>query len=87
MVAGVKVLDSQNTAPGADAFAITPSDSANLAQVVRALYVGVTGNLTLITIAGNSVVFTNVPAGAIIPVQTQQVMNTGTTASGIVGIV
>ena len=73
--------------PGDDAFAVTPSDGAAFAVAARSLYVGTSGDVTLITRAGASIKFTAVPAGAILPVRCVQVMATGTTASNIVGIV
>ena len=37
------------TAPAVDAFPITPNDSTDLTQAVRALYVGGAGDVNLIT--------------------------------------
>lgn len=73
--------------PGDDAFAVTPSDSTAFTIMARALYVGTTGDVTLITRGGTTLTFTAVPAGAIIPVRCSQVKTTGTTASNIVGFV
>ena len=83
--------------PARFASAITPSDTTNVAigpagSYAKALYVGVTGNITVITAGditngglGTPVMFSNVPVGWF-PVQVRAVMNTGTTASSIVGI-
>jgi hypothetical protein len=65
------------------ATAITPSDTA--AQTYRAIYVGGAGNVTL-TVMGKQVTFTAPPVGSIIPVECQQVMATGTTATLLVGL-
>lgn len=73
--------------PGDDAFAVTPSDTVTFAVAARALYVGTTGDVTLITKGGATIKFTAVPAGTVIPIRCTQVMTTGTTASTIVGIV
>lgn len=73
--------------PGDDAFAVTPSDTVDFTVMARALYVGTTGDVKLITRGGTTVTFTAVPAGALIPVRCSRVMATGTTASTIVGIV
>jgi hypothetical protein len=82
--------------PARYATAITPSDTANVAIgpagcYAKFLYVGVAGNLMLITAADNSqsglgspVLYTNVPVGWF-PVQVRAVLATGTTAGGIVG--
>lgn len=67
------------------AFAVTPHDTnSNAAQ---ALYVGVTGDVAVVTKGrGTSVVFKAVPVG-ILPVQVTKVLSTGTTATDIVGLV
>lgn len=75
-----------------DAFAVTPNDATNLAPVyAKALYVGVTGNVTVVPINAvadtDTVLFTAVPAGTILPIQVRRVMATGTTASGIIALV
>lgn len=83
--------------PGRFATAITPSDTLAVAigpagEYAKSLYVGVTGNLTVITGGDNSnsglgtpVLFSNVPVGWF-PLQVRGVMATGTTATGIVGV-
>jgi len=50
------------------------------------LYVGVTGDVKVKTVAGNDVVFTGVPAGSFMPIQVDQVFATGTTATNIVAL-
>lgn len=70
---------------GSDAFPITPSDSVDLAQAVRCLIVTGAGNIKVTTAAGNSVVLA-VPVGYL-PLQVTRVWSTGTTATGIGGIV
>lgn len=71
--------------PASDAFPVTPSDAAVI--LTRALYVGVTGNVTVTTVSGLDVQFTAVPAGTILPVRCKKVKATGTTATDIVGLV
>lgn len=73
--------------PADDAFTVTPSDQSPFAVAARALYIGAPGNVTLITHSGASILFQSLTAGTILPVRCVQVMATGTTASGIVGIV
>lgn len=73
------------TSPARNAEAVTPSDSVNLDQVAKALYVGTTGNITLVTPEGDTVLFSNVPVG-FFPVQTARVNSTATTASNIVAL-
>ena len=73
---------------GSSAFAITPNDSADLAAVTAALYVGFTGNISLICSGDTTpVIFFNVPGGSFLPLRVKRVRSTLTTASGIVGVV
>ena len=67
-----------------EAFAITPSDSADLATHVRRIWVGTAGNIKITTPAGNDVTYTNVPAGYWDRTAVR-VWSTGTTASGLIG--
>lgn len=70
------------------AFAITPNDATDLAAVTTALYVGFTGNLSVICSGDtNAVTFFNVPGGSFLPLHVKRVRSSGTTASGIVGVV
>jgi len=48
------------------------------------LWVGVAGNVTVITFAGQTTEYQAVPAGTYLKVRARQVMNTGTSAGGIV---
>lgn len=74
-------------APAADAFAVTPSDGADLSVCARAIYVGGAGDIAIVTLAGNTVVFPGVPAGTTLACSARRVRATGTTATGIVGLV
>ena len=74
--------------PATSAFAITPNDSADLAETTRAVYVGTGGNVTCILADdSSSVLFTTISSGTMLPIRVKKVLATGTTASGIVGIV
>lgn len=64
---------------------ITPSDSANLENPVSAIYVGGTGNLSVVMANGESATFTNVPVG-VLEIAVVKVLSTGTTATGLVGL-
>ena len=71
--------------------AITPNDSTDLPLgVCRGIYVGVTGNVSIDDLsgetAGESVVFVGLPAGSVLPVQTARVNATGTTATSLVAL-
>lgn len=72
--------------PASDGVAVTPSDVTNLATPFRALYVGSTGTVTLVTLTGTVLSFVALPAGVILPVRGVRVNSTGTTASSIVAL-
>lgn len=63
---------------------VTPSDSADLAYVSRGLYVGVGGNLNVVMSGGMTVVIP-VQAG-FHPLAVNRVLNSSTTATGIVAV-
>jgi hypothetical protein len=67
------------------AVAVTASD-ATIIPVTRSLYIGTSGTV-VVRMAGDGVnaTFTNVPVG-VFPVQVDQVLSTGTTASGILAL-
>lgn len=77
-----------SSSPAGKAYPVTPSDSANLTRgQCRALYVGSGGNVTLVCDIGEpSVTFSGVANGSILPVETLQVLATGTTASQIIAL-
>ncbi|MHC0055454.1 spike base protein, RCAP_Rcc01079 family [Actibacterium sp. D379-3] len=77
---------SSLTAPVRDAAAVTPSDAAALPVLSRALYVGAGGDLAVVTAGGQSVVFTGVPAGSLLPVRAARVLATGTSAGAILAL-
>lgn len=76
------------TSPADNAFSITPSDSVDLSHVTRGIYTGTGG--TIVCILSNdtdSVTFSNLPAGVILPIRAKRVMATGTSSSmGLVGL-
>ena len=67
-------------------YQITPSDSAPLPVKAMRIYVGGAGNIKVDDTTGASVTYA-VVAGAILPVLVNKVYLTGTTATGIVGLV
>lgn len=75
-----------NTTPAEWATAVTPSDSTDLTQVSRALYIGVGGNVNVDTPDGATVVFAGVLGGTILPVRVKRVRATSTTATSIVAL-
>lgn len=67
------------------AASVTLSDSAIIPNT-RSLYIGVGGDVKVTLADGQSVVFKNANAGAILPVQVTSVWTTGTTATDIVAL-
>lgn len=70
--------------PATRATAVVPNNNDDLSHISSALYVGVAGNVTLITYNYETVTF--VAASGIIPIRVRRVLATGTTASGILAL-
>jgi hypothetical protein len=65
--------------PAYHAFAIVPSDSAELPAVTKAIYVGTSGDVTLRPLrAAADVTYRNVPDGAYLTVRASHVRVAGT---------
>ncbi len=73
--------------PAVHGFAVTPSDSIDLPEITRALYVGDGGDVAALLQSGASVTFAAVQPGTILPVRVSRILATGTTATAIVGLV
>lgn len=74
------------TAPARKAFAIIPSDTNDLDTVTRSIFVGTEGDIVVIMADDTqSVTFKGVTG--LLPLMVKRVLATGTTATGIVGIV
>ncbi len=77
--------------PYTHAVAVTPSDSADLAQVARALIcsddgASAAGNVKVTTAEGDTVVLPQVAPGVVIPVAVKRVWSTSTTVSTVVAL-
>lgn len=69
-----------------DCFVLTKSDTAEVSDRFVGLYVGGTGDITVINQSGQSVVFTACPVGFELTCGgIKRVMSTGTTATLLVG--
>jgi hypothetical protein len=66
-----------------NAVAVTKSDTAD--NSFSYLYVGTGGTLTVVTEAGDTVQFVNVPTGGFLWVRTSMVRATNSTATDIIG--
>lgn len=69
--------------PIKSAAAVTPSDSADLAEPSMSLYIGGAGALKVTLISGDTVTYAAIAAGRH-PLRATRVWATGTTATGIV---
>lgn len=74
------------TQPGEHAAAITPHDTNVLTNTTRGIYVGVTGNVKVTMIGGETVTFAGLAAGVIHPIAAQIIWSAGTTATSIIGV-
>jgi hypothetical protein len=79
-------VQSTTSDPATNAVVLTPSDSTDLTNVSRALYVGTTGNIKVTMQDSGTVLFTAVPAGAVLPIRVTRVWSTTTTASTIIAL-
>lgn len=74
------------TAPAVGAEAISPSDATALSYATRALYVGAGGDVAAIMKNGDTVTFRGLQAGVLYPLRIVQVLQSGTTASDLIGL-
>ena len=82
----VDLANTDSNMPAAYAAAVTPSDTVDLANETRALYAGGAGDLSVETIAGNTVTLAGAVAGSVIPIRIKRVNSTNTTATNIVAL-
>ena len=71
------------------ALIVAPSNIQDLpipTGVGAVLFVGTVGQINCITEGGDNVLFQNVPSGTILPVKIKRVLNTGTTAQGLIAL-
>lgn len=77
-------IGSDLLGPAFNAVAVAPSDTVLMTTVSKRLWVGGAGNVKLMTVGGQTVTYSSVPAGAYLNVRATQVFSTGTTATNIV---
>jgi hypothetical protein len=65
---------------------ITPSDDADIDVPIRAIWVGVAGNVACRMHDGQDVVFSGVPVGKELRISPSRVLETGTTAAALVAL-
>lgn len=75
------------TGPAVHAVAITPNNSTDLVTATRGVYVGVSGDLKVDMVGGETAItFTGLAAGVIHPLRVTRIYATGTTATNIVSV-
>ncbi|MEH6674291.1 spike base protein, RCAP_Rcc01079 family [Sulfitobacter sp.] len=75
------------TGPICGAFDVVPDDAADLAQVTRGFMVGGAGDVAVTLKSGDAITLVGLVAGVVYPFRVAQVRGTGTTATGIKGLV
>lgn len=66
--------------------AVTPSDSTDLTQVTRGIYIGASGDVNVDMEDGTTLLFTAMAAGVVHPLRVKRVRSISTTATGIVAL-
>lgn len=66
--------------------AVTPSDTVNLSEESRGLYVGGVGDVTVVWKDDTTSLLSAVPAGSLLPVRVKRVNATATSATLIVAL-
>ena len=86
----VKVIDTTRISLNADIFLATGNSYTVYSQNEKnegcVLYIGISGNIRVLTHGGDDVVFANVLGGTFLPVQILKVFATNTTASNIIAL-
>jgi hypothetical protein len=72
--------------PHSSAAVVTPDDANDLAAVTRAVYIGGTGHLNVIMMDGQTVLFSALPVGTVLPIRAKRIKSTSTTATPIVAM-
>lgn len=73
--------------PALSAFTIAPSDTDDFPEATRGLYIGQGGDLSVVMLSGDQVLFKSVGNGAVLPIRARRIRLTGTTATHVVGLV
>ena len=77
--------NSNLDSPADHAASIVPNNSVDLPVPCRSIWVGVGGNVEVVTVRNETVTFVGAAAGSIIPVRAKRVL-TSTTASSLVAL-
>ncbi|NUH66495.1 hypothetical protein HTT03_14515 [Sulfitobacter sp. S0837] len=75
------------TGPISGGFDISPHDGADLVQMTRGVMVASGGDLAVILRNGDALTLPGLAPGVIYPIRVSRVLSTGTTATGIKGLI
>jgi hypothetical protein len=81
---------TSTTGPISDGFAVTPRDAEDLTEVTRALMVAAAGDIRVTLMDQAEGTFITLPAmqpGVLYPFRVKRIWASGTSASGVVGLV
>jgi hypothetical protein len=78
--------DTTLNSPGSHHAAITPSDTVNMTNHCRGIYVGVAGNIAILSVNDELETYIAASAGSVIPIQAKRVNLTDTTASSLIAM-
>jgi hypothetical protein len=74
-------------APATEAFAVTPNDGVDLPNgATKTIFVGGAGALKVDMYGGQTVTFSAVPAGTLLPIRARRIWATGTVATLILAL-
>ncbi len=75
----------KSISPGAHYVAVTPADTDLADGPCRGIYIGASGNLTVLDMVGSTVQFVALATGVIHPIQAKQI-KAATTATSVVAV-
>jgi hypothetical protein len=75
------------SSPISGGFDITPNNGADLTAVTRALMVTVAGNVAVVLRSGTTITLPGLTPGVVYPFRVARVLATGTTATGLKGLI
>ena len=79
-------LQTALDSPYRHAAAVTPSDTLDLTNVTRGIFVGGLGSIALVTEGGETATLVSPTMGAVLRISASRIKATGTTASNLVAL-
>lgn len=74
------------TDPAQGAITVVPSNTIDLTSPTTGIYVGGAGNVRVLMLLGDDVIFVGVTAASILPIQVTRILATGTTATNMLAL-